>query len=555
MHRWILRAELAAAVCALLTGGEGSAAGAADPRVEAGRRIYAEGVLPDGSPLRALRPEGFVLEGEHAACLSCHRRSGMGSVEGSVDRTILVPPVAGPVLFEPARFHGGYLNPLHHWVPNERWARALTRGAYDERSLGRSLRDGIDPDGEPLLAPMPRYQLDDAALATLAAYLRTLTTQPSPGVEDDLLHLATVVTPDAPRDQAEGVLGVLRVWSAAARPSGHAWRLHTWELSGPPEGWQVQLETRYRERPVFAVLSGVGGAEWGPVHRFCEEQRIACVLPSAEAAPDPGDDFYSVYFSPGVRLEARVLARALSSGAATAARIVQVFSDSAGQRAARTLREALAGSATDAAERRYRLTAPGSSLAGVGSQDLLVLWLRPSAVAQLVAAAPDGPPTERVFLSAFLAPPESVSLPTAWKERAVWVSLFDDLGIQGEIAKLRLQQWLERNGVPVRASMRAEGDAYAASYLFASALSEIREQEVRRPQVPLSREHLLEMLETQVNKYSDGTRLVDPDAHVAFYGRMSLGPRQRSAVRGGVLLHYPSPDARALIPLGGRIVP
>ena len=72
--------------------------------IETGRRIYEDGILPGGEPLQAIRPEGFVMEGRHAACVSCHRRSGMGSVEGNIDSTILVPPVAGPVLFAPARF-------------------------------------------------------------------------------------------------------------------------------------------------------------------------------------------------------------------------------------------------------------------------------------------------------------------------------------------------------------------------------------------------------------------------------------------------------------------
>ena len=81
-----------------------------DALLETGRRIYEDGVLPGGEPLRALRPEGFELEGSHAACVTCHRRSGMGSVEGSIDSTILVPPVAGPVLFAPARFATSYLD-------------------------------------------------------------------------------------------------------------------------------------------------------------------------------------------------------------------------------------------------------------------------------------------------------------------------------------------------------------------------------------------------------------------------------------------------------------
>jgi hypothetical protein len=552
---------VAAAVVGLGTGvtfAEGSPSAPAGSQQDAGRRLYREGLLPDGTPLRAERPEGFALEGERAACVSCHRPSGMGSVEGSIGRTILVAPVAGPVLFEPARFHGVYLNRLHHWVPNDQWARVLTRGAYDEAALARSLREGLDPDGRRLLAPMPRYELDDAAVSALAAYLRTLSAQSSPGVEAETLHLATVTTPDAPPGQAEAVLGVLRAWSDSARASGQAWFLHAWELSGAPESWRRQLDARYRERPVFAVLSGAGGAEWAPVHRFCEEWRVPCVLPSVDVAPESRDGFYSVYFSPGVLLEARVLARSLArsaDGQGSTARIVQIDSDASGRRAGEALGRELGGVATPLVERRYRLTAPGSVLAGLSRDDTLILWLRPSEIEQLAAAAPEGPAAGRTFLSAFLAPPESVSLPPSWKARATWVSLFDDLGVQGRIAKLRLAGWLERSGLPLRDSLRAEGDAYAASYLFAASLAEIRAQEARRPRVPLGREHLLEALETQVGKYSDGTELVDPDAHVAFYGRMSLGPGQRTAVRGGVLLRYASPESDELVALGSRVVP
>ncbi len=43
----------------------------------------------------------------------------MGSVEGSLELSLLVPPVAGPLLFAPARFAGTFLNEAHHWVPNK----------------------------------------------------------------------------------------------------------------------------------------------------------------------------------------------------------------------------------------------------------------------------------------------------------------------------------------------------------------------------------------------------------------------------------------------------
>ena len=46
------------------------------------------------------------------------------------------------------------------------------------------------------LVGMPLYDLAPEAAAGLAAYLRSLGSEPDPGVEEDVLHVATVVTPD-----------------------------------------------------------------------------------------------------------------------------------------------------------------------------------------------------------------------------------------------------------------------------------------------------------------------------------------------------------------------
>jgi hypothetical protein len=529
------------------------------PLIEKGRLIYEDGVLPNGEPLRAVRPEGFVMEGMHAACVTCHRRSGMGSVEGSIDSTILVPPVSGPVLFAPARFSASYLDDSHHYVPNEAWKRSLTRPAYDQQSLGRALREGQDPGDVRLVSPMPRYELDDASVAALSVYMQQLSSAPAPGVEPDTLHLATVVTPDARPGHTDAVLGVLRAWSKSARGAGKPWRLHVWELSGSSETWLSQLEKRYRQQPVFALLSGVGGSVWGPVHNFCERNQIPCVLPSLDVIPAPGDDWYLMYFSPGVDLEARVLARYLGNQAGAqdrGANIIQVYSDASGRHATDLLRTQLNWGTGQVTHRRFRATSPRTALKSVSASDILVLWLRPDEIAQLVTELPGGPVAGHVFASALLATPEALALPPAWKARVSYVSLFDDLGLQGEIARLRLERWLEQASLAENSgSRRLQADAYAASYLLNEALAEIREQEVRRPAVPLSREHLLETLETLVNKYNDSTDLVDPDSHVAYYGRMSLGPRQRVAVRGGIVMRYASPDSSQLVAASKRIVP
>ncbi|HEY0635669.1 MAG TPA: c-type cytochrome [Gammaproteobacteria bacterium] len=522
---------------------------------ELGRRIFEQGILPDGSPLRALRAGSLLLEGKSAACATCHRHSGMGSVEGSGATTVLVPPVAGPLLFKPARFHGHFLDSRHHWVPNDAWARALARSAYDEKSLGRALREGWDADGKRLLAPMPHYALDEQAVAALAAYLKQLGAVAAPGVEADTLHLATVITPDAPAGQADTVLGVLRAWATRARGVAKPWRLQVWELTGPPESWGEQLQARYRQQPVFAVLSGVGGAQWSRVHRFCEVNRVPCILPSVEIAPEHEDDYYPVYYSPGAALEARVLARHLITARPVVPEVVQLFSDATGSQAAQTLRSHLETGAMQPNDRLYSPENPAAALTDLPRDGALVLWLRPAELQQLVAIAPQGPDVQHVFFSALLASPEELVLPPAWKARVSWVSLFDDMGLQAQIARARLQRWLKQHGLPHSGSLRLQADAYAACYLFTSALSVISAEEVRRHPVPLSREHLLESLETLVNKYSDGTQWVDPDSHVAYYGRMSLGPGQRMAVRGGSLLRYAPPELRKLVMVSGRIVP
>lgn len=556
IQTWLSFARLVISLTAILFTVTVTAEPGDEALIEAGRGIYEDGVLPDGSPLLAIRPEGFVMEGRYAACVSCHRRSGMGSVEGNIDSAVLVPPVAGPVLFTASRFAYSELDKSHHFVPNDAWERVLTRPAYDQKSLARSLRQGIDPGGKYLVAPMPRYNLDDTAVAALSAYLEQLTSVQAPGVETDVLHLATVVTPDVKPWQAESVVGVLRAWSESARASGKQWRLHVWKLSGPSETWQTQLEKHYRQQPVFALLSGAGGSNWAPVDEFCEQYGMACILPSVEVAPDTGGDWYSMYFSPGVSLEARILARYLSDTVTDGdTRIVQLYSDASGRYAAEVLSSSLSPDARPVTTRRFRATSPRMALKNISVNDVLILWLRPDEIEQLVTTVPQELPTETIFLSALLATPEDVSLPSTWRQGAYFVSLFDDLGLQAEIARLRLERWLELKGLAGNGSRRLQADAYAACYLLNEALGGIRRQEVRRPAVPLSREHLLEMLETLVNKYDDSTGLINTDSHVAYYGRMSLGPGQRVAVRGGTIMRYASPDSSKLIPVSERIVP
>src|SRR5882757_9232119 len=164
----------------------------------AGESIYREGRLASGALVRAERG-GSTLQGPPVACVNCHRRSGLGSYEGSV----LIPPIIGPYLFRAGAVNTADLELPHvpGFTPN--------RYAYTEKSLATAIRSGIAADGRVMNALMPRYSLDDASLGELVDYLRNLSAGPFPGVSDEALSIATIVTPDTDPFEREAMLKVI----------------------------------------------------------------------------------------------------------------------------------------------------------------------------------------------------------------------------------------------------------------------------------------------------------------------------------------------------------
>ena len=330
------------------------------------------------------------------------------------------------------------------------------------------------------------------------------------------------------------------------------WVLHEWRLSGSPNTWEQQLQHFYEKQPVFALLSGAGAASWDNVHAFCEKTRLPCIMPSVYVAPVDKDSHYSMYLSPGVPLEAQILGKYLKSQGISGS-LAQVYSDAAGKQAAAELKSLLelSDSVTDVVTREHTTRFDPDTR----NADTIILWLRPFELEEIMATYPDGLDADTVYLSALLTSPEDISLPAGWRSNTAFVTLFDDLGLQGEIARLRLERWLTKHGLTSGTNRRLQADAYAVSHFFNEALAAIGRQELRRPEVPLTREHVLETLEDVVAKYSDGTQLIDEDTHVAWYGRMSLGPGQRIAARGGSIVRYKSPASSRLVLASERVVP
>jgi hypothetical protein len=70
-------------------------------REETGKRIYMEGTSSSGEPLRAWVRGDVPISGKIVPCVRCHRRSGMGVLEGR----IAVHPVTGAAPYRPKEFY------------------------------------------------------------------------------------------------------------------------------------------------------------------------------------------------------------------------------------------------------------------------------------------------------------------------------------------------------------------------------------------------------------------------------------------------------------------
>jgi hypothetical protein len=506
----------------------GSSARAADDRIELGRRIYEEGNTQTGAPLRAVSAGDITLSGAQAACTACHRRSGMGSREGRA----VVSPVTGPIL---------YAKPVPIWpqrpgrdVAAMKPLRQDARPAYDDASLARALRTGVDSNGTPLDRLMPRYELGEADMQSLIAYLRQLSAVPPPGLDGQRLHLATIITPDAEPARARVVTETLGAWSRSGALGGLLMELQVWRLEGEPAGWAQQLRDLHAQGPVYAILSGAGRARWQPIRDFCEQAKVPCLFPIVDFAPDHPQDFYSLYLSRGVPLEASILARQLKELEPPAARVVQMIDDEAGQRSAQLLAEQLGAAAQET--RTWQPDSPASVLGDLKPSDVVIGWMSPTHLNALARLLPEGLSVRGVLFSGQLAPPELTELPLAWRRQVRWVSLRSDPQRRRGKGVLGLTPWLSQLKLPPGDDATV-AEVYAATYYFGDALSRMHGQ--------WSREYLLETLESAHYARPAGS---------AYYA-LSLAPGQREAAKAGYLLGFAGPEWRQVVPVGPRISP
>ena len=510
--------------------------------------IYRQGIYTSGKPLRGDRDIGIPVEGAEAACANCHRRSGLGTLEGQ----ILVPPITAKYLFRNNGSHG--LEDMDF-----RFGTGVNshREPYNEVTLAQAIRDGIGKEGQKLNPLMPHYQLDDASMASLIAYLTSLSADTEPGVSGDTLHFATIITPDADPVKRKGMLDVLerffddkneflrggrRVVQSAVHVKYRVtrkWQLHVWELTGSPDTWEAQLRQHLAAEPVFAVISGLGGKTWAPVHHFCEVAAIPCLLPNVDLPVEQEKDFYSIYFNKGVLLEARLLSYALheSRNLAGIKRVVQVSRQGdVGDEAARALVKVGGTTGWESVTRELKAGSKKHELDEIlkhtGAGDVLILWLRPEDLKNLPYEIGS---VHSVYVSGLMGGLENSPLPQAWRKVTHMAYPLD----LPELRKARMNfplGWFKIRNIPVVDEL-TQANTYLACGIMAETITDMLDSFVR--------DYMVERIESMVS-YRTVT---------GHYPRLGLAPAQRFASKGGYIVHFAEPQGTRLLADSEWIVP
>jgi hypothetical protein len=516
-----------------------------------GEAIYVKGVLGSGAPLTATRAGAEPVTGEQAACVNCHRRSGLGSQEARST----FPPITGQFLFHPQT--GGTELPF---IPGAR----LKRQPYTDSTLARAIREGVDADGRPISYLMPRFAFDDADMAALIAHLRSLDRSKVPGVSMSDLHFATIIAPDADPVKRRGMMDVLEHFfqdrnTAPRGASGQQmitsgttdavrsmfkvnrrWVLHVWELTGPSATWGEQLDKNFAETPVFAVISGLAGNNWVPVTDFCERREVPCLFPNVEQPPADADrTFHTLYFSRGVLLEADLIAAGIlnepAGGNPKRVRLVYRAGD-IGEAAAASLGAQLQARGVGVVTRVVPRGAPAKAVAEAvrdpSNTDAMALWLRPADLAALDATrAPPNP----IYFSGVMGGLDEAPLPTGWRDHA-HMAYPVDLPDRRRVRLDYALGWFRIRKIPVVAE-QVQADTYLACGLLSETVKHMVDAFIP--------DYLIERLEDTVEH-----RVL-----TGYYPRLALGPHQRFASKGGFLVHYASTGTQRLVPDGDWMTP
>jgi hypothetical protein len=531
-----------------------------------GEQIYNRGIGSSGEPLEGQTEGDIAFKDSHFNCAQCHRRSGYGSSEGGN----YVLPITGDSLFNPRNFDRADLFKKLFKESQSKlfWARmrsSYQRPAYTDESLARAIREGIDPSGRKLSPLMPRYKINDRDMAGLTAYLKNLSSHNDPGVDENTIYFATVVSKNVNTDSKNAMLSIIAKfiewlnletkgnldhpnfspnYRSDFAKAFRIWNHEVWELSDNPEEWSKELAAYYKKKPVFALIGGMVEGEWRPIHEFCEENKVPCLFPLTQMPPAEQSGHYSVYFNQGVLLEAKAIAKYLlkEKSAEPATPMAVLYSDDAeGSNPAKVFSQMLNADKTRTVEsipvkdmesfrREWAKYVGNHPKAGT-----VIVWPGKLKGAILSELAVQSQKIDRIFLPSELLQADLTRLPQEMLPK-LYFSYPYELPTAYHPHAFRVRAWMNTRKLEI-SDARIQFNTYYALNLLQYSLEHVVDH--------FSRNYLLEYIEHEAeNALNPGT-----------FPRLSLGPEQRFASKGAYLVQLDGSGEQSVKPVSSWIVP
>jgi hypothetical protein len=319
------------------------------------------------------------------------------------------------------------------------------------------------------------------------------------------------------------------------------WVLDVWELQGAPETWAGQLDAKYKQQPVFALISGITNGTWEPVQEFCQRNAVPCWFPSV---PLPGgkESFYSLYFSQGVFLEAGVLAKYLSGKTSDKPkRLVQVHRDDyVGNNAGKALAKALSKSGIAVEDRILGGDGLQKTLSTLTGKDAIMFWLNRADLAELGRLT--APSKGAIYFSSVLAGGEQ-GIPPTWKGLANLVYPYE-LPDQREGNLSYFHSWLKQKNIAL-VDEPLQSEVFFTVDFLTDTIGEMldnlyRDYLVERAENMLSRRELSkgEQVSRERQMWGVGNKSPAKQVGTTIYPHLGLGALQRFASKGGYIVSF-----------------
>ena len=521
-----------------------------------GEKMYREGILPSGEPMQAIVKGDIPAPGTAFTCVSCHMRSGLGSVEGGVFTT----PTNSKTLYQARDLPGAGNNRRNAGMTmtsKNAAAPAIqpprARPAYTDETLADVLRGGKDPSGRILDMIMPRYNLSDSDMAIMVAYLKNLSNEYSPGVSKESINFATIVAEGVPpaqeaammaplesfvknanKQQKEFEMQRLKLREKYLEPTYRPVKLSRWLLKGSPDTWRRQLDDYYRQEPVFALLAGISPNAWQPVHDFCETNKIPCILPNTEFPVVAPSEHYTLYFSKGYVQEGEAAARYVLSHGKTlqGKKIVQIVANSP---QGKNLADGFARTLADQGQTQLVTVQQQDSqpfttefvqrIVTTEKPDLLALWTGAETLPLLIAATDKQQPPAMLLVSSSALGKNVWTIPEQLRE-STYITYPYRLP-QDELRFARLLQATDKNEQLTDEIKIIKSRTYAALRVMTQALRDMKGN--------FYRDYLFDVISMR------------QDIEMPLYERLSFGPGQRYASKGCYIVQLAKGDKPELV--------